>query len=411
MMSRYRFGRFEFDAASGHLLDRGVSVALPAKARALLRLLLERAGETVATSDALHRLSPQRDIGDENVTQYVAQLRSALGDKAREPQFIASEYGRGYRFIAPLRSTDGDVDATPDLELLEAAYHLDHRSPRTLRLALRGFLKIASRDAGNWRALLGAAEASATLGTHLFDAPVPSFERAVALLELAKRLVGDSARAESIAGLIALFAAQDIDTAQVHCERALLMDPADVLAMRVLSRIFMVRKQWGQARLHLCEELRVRPDSIDAFVMLAVVQQYQRRPMVAAKSLQATCALNPASAHARYYLGSCLVEADCPSDAVEVLQSIRGSDRTTAVIASLGRAYAAAGRSGLARIALAALLRRRDREYVSPYLLATLHIALGDRRAALEAMTDARQWRDPWSIFLGVEPRFEGVRL
>lgn len=408
---RYRFGPFELDVASGRLRRGRASLAISAKAAVLLRLLLKRAGDCVTIEDALDELTSTREIGAENVTQYISQLRAALGDSAREPEFIRTEFGRGYRFIAPVRQTDEDFDCLPTTELLQARYNLDRRRPQTVKLALEQFLQIIRSEPDNVEAHLGAAEASATLGSHLFNAPHPAFERAARCLQLVSSLTAESARAQSVTALITLFSNYDVDVAQEYCERAFRFDPNDVLAIRVMSRICMVRKQWLQAAHHLHQELRVRPDSLDALVMLAVLEQYQHQPLNAVELLHRTCALDESYVQARYYLGTCLVEAGYPAEAIDALHAIPKSQRTATIITVFGRAFAAAGRHRVACAILDALNSRLDREYISPYLQATLHIALGDRKNAQRCMRHATLTRDPWSIFFDVEPRFEPVRL
>jgi DNA-binding winged helix-turn-helix (wHTH) protein len=85
----------------------------------VLRALLDRRGELV-TRDELRRLLWPADTFvafDRGLTSAMRKVREALGDQAREPQFIETLPGRGYRFIAPvidqhaLVARDGTVAA------------------------------------------------------------------------------------------------------------------------------------------------------------------------------------------------------------------------------------------------------------------------------------------------------------
>jgi hypothetical protein len=51
-----------------------------------------------------------------------------------------------------------------------------------------------------------------------------------------------------------------------------------------------------------------------------------------------------------------------------------------------------------------------DSGWVSPYSIALVHAALGQRRAAFEELGRALDRRDPAVIALALDPRFAGLR-
>ena len=99
-----RFGVFELDAANGELRRSGRLVALTGQPMRVLVRLVERAGEIVTREEL------QREIwgGDTHVdfdaglSTCINQIRTALGDRAASPRFVATVPRRGYRFIAPV---------------------------------------------------------------------------------------------------------------------------------------------------------------------------------------------------------------------------------------------------------------------------------------------------------------------
>ena len=84
----------------------GTEIRFTRKERALLKEFVAKSN-TVLTRhkllEALHR-DDQGDISERNIDFLVNRLRTKLGDKARDPRFIASQYGEGYIWIA--ESTD-----------------------------------------------------------------------------------------------------------------------------------------------------------------------------------------------------------------------------------------------------------------------------------------------------------------
>ena len=79
-------------------------------------------------------------------------------------------------------------------------------------------------------------------------------------------------------------------------------------------------------------------------------------------------------------------------------------------VAVLGAAYAAAGRASDARGALQRLDEMKATGYVSPYHCALIHVFLGERKRALELLTEAAEINEGWLAWLAVEPQFDSLR-
>ena len=102
---------------SGHRFDehrrtlwRGTrEIRLTRKAAAVLLCLIERAGRTVTRDTILSTVWSGTHVHADNVKVLIHEVRTALEDDPREPNFIRSESGGGYTFIAPLH--DGVLPA------------------------------------------------------------------------------------------------------------------------------------------------------------------------------------------------------------------------------------------------------------------------------------------------------------
>jgi DNA-binding winged helix-turn-helix (wHTH) protein/tetratricopeptide (TPR) repeat protein len=100
---------FVFDAFSLDLQDerlwRGQEVLhLHPKTFAVLRCLVQQAGQLVTKDALLAAVWPETAVSESVVTVAIRQLRRVLGDQARTPRLIETVHGRGYRFVAPLRA-------------------------------------------------------------------------------------------------------------------------------------------------------------------------------------------------------------------------------------------------------------------------------------------------------------------
>jgi DNA-binding winged helix-turn-helix (wHTH) protein/TolB-like protein len=101
---RYRFGLYEFSAATRELRREGVLVRLQAQPAQVLAYLIENAGEVVSREDlrwTVWRGDTFVDF-DRGLNFCISQIRSALKDDSAEPTYIRTIPKRGYQFIAPL---------------------------------------------------------------------------------------------------------------------------------------------------------------------------------------------------------------------------------------------------------------------------------------------------------------------
>ncbi len=95
------FGRFRVLLRQRQLVADGVPIELGTRALDLLLVLLQADGSLVTKDELLSRVWPGIVVAEENLKVQISALRRALGD---DRDFIRTEFGRGYRFIAIVRS-------------------------------------------------------------------------------------------------------------------------------------------------------------------------------------------------------------------------------------------------------------------------------------------------------------------
>lgn len=118
------FGSFRFDARSGQLYDDGREVRLTPRAAAVLQALIERAGDVITKQDLFDRVWNGIAVTDDALTSCIQELRSALGDDARQPRFIETRHRRGYRLMVPATATKRHELAAPSARLVGRAAEL-----------------------------------------------------------------------------------------------------------------------------------------------------------------------------------------------------------------------------------------------------------------------------------------------
>jgi eukaryotic-like serine/threonine-protein kinase len=108
-----RFGTFEVDICAGELRRQGVKIKLREQPFQILSVLLQRPGEVVSREELRSQLwSADTFVDfDNSLNTSMNKLREALGDSAESPRFIETLPRRGYRFIAPVVSVNGNPTA------------------------------------------------------------------------------------------------------------------------------------------------------------------------------------------------------------------------------------------------------------------------------------------------------------
>jgi DNA-binding winged helix-turn-helix (wHTH) protein len=98
------FRDFTLDPASGALHRNGVAIRLEPQPARVLSTLASRAGRLVTREELRAVVWPDGTHVefDQSLNYCIRQVRAALDDDARRPEFIETVSRRGYRFIAPV---------------------------------------------------------------------------------------------------------------------------------------------------------------------------------------------------------------------------------------------------------------------------------------------------------------------
>jgi DNA-binding winged helix-turn-helix (wHTH) protein len=97
----YRANGVEIDCGTGLVRRNGTEIALRHKAHRVLLLLMERRSGPVSKEDLVREIWDGAAITDDTLVNCVQEIRKALGDDARNPQFIRTLPKTGYWFVGP----------------------------------------------------------------------------------------------------------------------------------------------------------------------------------------------------------------------------------------------------------------------------------------------------------------------
>ena len=124
---RVRLGAFEVDLRAGELSDGQCTICLQEQPLAVLRMLVERAGEIVTRDELKRKLWPNDTVVDfdHGINAAIRRLRQALGDSAEQPKYLATIARRGYRLLVPVERVPASANRDPQSEDTGFAFSLD----------------------------------------------------------------------------------------------------------------------------------------------------------------------------------------------------------------------------------------------------------------------------------------------
>lgn len=87
-------------------------------------VLVRRSGRLVSKEELIREVWGDRCVSDDAITVAIYELRKLLGDRAREPRYIETITGKGYRWLA---------DVHRDVSMPEPAAQQGKRKPSVFR--------------------------------------------------------------------------------------------------------------------------------------------------------------------------------------------------------------------------------------------------------------------------------------
>ena len=108
---KIRFGPFTLDFDTRQLTQMGREIHLAPKAFELLLTLVGDRPKILSKEVLQQRLWPDTFVVEANLSNLVAEIREALGDRARTPLFIRTARGFGYAFCGDATTLSNADDA------------------------------------------------------------------------------------------------------------------------------------------------------------------------------------------------------------------------------------------------------------------------------------------------------------
>ncbi|HEY0376216.1 MAG TPA: protein kinase [Pyrinomonadaceae bacterium] len=296
-------------------------------------------------------------------------------------------------------------------------YYWNKRRPEDIREAIRYFQQAIELDPSYALAYTGLADCY-VLGNLLQLSPKEAMP--VAIEKTNKALAIDPQLAEAHTSLAKIKLSYEWDWAGAESEfrRALELKPGYATAHQWYGVYLSEMGRHDESLEHRKRALELDPLSLSISTGLARAYFWARRYDESIAHLQKALGRDPKYADTHWSFGLAYEQKKMYDEAVSAYQRAISLSKTAEfpegkpeMIAALGHAYAVAGRRDEAVRILEQLQELVGRQsYVSPYSIALIHAALGDKEQAFEWLERAYRERDESFIHLKVDPRLDHLR-
>jgi len=100
----YQFERFELDIGRFELRKEGAILPLEPQVFTLLAYLIRHRERLVPKNELFENIWNGRVVTDSALTSRIKSARQVLGDSGKTQKFIRTIHGKGFRFVADVRS-------------------------------------------------------------------------------------------------------------------------------------------------------------------------------------------------------------------------------------------------------------------------------------------------------------------
>lgn len=287
-------------------------------------------------------------------------------------------------------------------------YQLERREPEALTHAMRYFEGAIERDPRFALAITGLSEAWALSGTFAVVPPAFALQQARAAAQRALDIAPQLPEALTALGHVLTQYDHDWSGARRLYRQALALAPGAAWTHAWMSLNLIQSGPARQAQEHIDRALQLEP-AVMPFMALGGFVRYHSREFDAARQrLSGIVESAPEAVMARQFLARTLL---AQGDAGGTLRLLEGRNTPApGSYSTLGRAYAKVGNVEAARAEVRRVEAEGTRGFGVAFDLALLHVALGDRERALDALERAPADRSQMVGYINVEPALDPIR-
>jgi TolB-like protein/Tfp pilus assembly protein PilF len=370
---------------------------------------VQRSGERLRISAQLLHAPTDTHLWAES---YDRDLRDVLALQSEVAQAIAREIRIKLTPVDQARFAEArPVDPEAYEAYLKGRYHWNRRSGEGLKKALQYFQQAVAKDPNYAAAYLGLADCLSVLGWTGFVAPDEGCGRAGGLIVQALEIDRGSGEAHASLGFATMLYDYDFTTAEKEFERSIELSPRYATAHQWFGLYLALMARFEEGYTELKRAVRLDPHSLMIRVTLGFVCWCWRRYDEAIEQFEKVLETDPNFLWAHCDIGFTYADHSMYERAIAAgRKAVELSQGAPTFVALLGDEYAVAGHLVEARKTLGQLRELSKQQYVTSYMVARIHAAMGETDEALRWLETAYQERAAWMVILKVDPRFDYMR-
>jgi serine/threonine protein kinase/tetratricopeptide (TPR) repeat protein len=294
---------------------------------------------------------------------------------------------------------------------LRGSFFMNKRSAEGLLRGIADFQKAIEEDPGYALPYAGIAECYDMLGFYGHLRPSDAFPKAKAAATRALQLDAKLAEARAALGVARFYYDRDWPAAEAEFRRAIADRPAYAAVHQFYGIFLAAMGRFDEAEAEVARAEEADPLSLPAKTSTGFTRFIARRYEASVIGIGAALEIDPTFVPLWHVLIWSQLYAGAAGKAIEAGErAAELSGRAGFFVSTLAYAYAASGKADLAREALTELAAIGERQYLSAYQMALIHLALGDRERAFELLETAFRDHDWQLVLLRSDPRVDAIR-
>ena len=287
---------------------------------------------------------------------------------------------------------------------------LEKPDPVSLTRAMHFFEQARDSEPLYADAFSGLGDSYLQLGYWNYLPPGESFPKAIAAAQRAIELDPRSASAYTTLGFARMYYDRDWASAERAFRRAIELDSTYAPGHQRYAYLLTALGRAAEARSEILRATRLAPLSLSAATDAGFVYFYTGALRDARTQLESVVLRNAASPGAHLWLGRLDQLEGHPAAALQEYESTGSLRQWVPTVAGVGYIYGTMGQREQARRALATLHEMAASQYVSPYAVALVYTALGERDSAFAELDSAVTERSNWVVWLARDRRWDPLR-
>ena len=368
-----------------------------------------RIGDRVRIAVELINAGTDRSMWAES---YERDIRDVLRLQSEVAQDIARKIKSKLTEVDKERlSTVPPVTAEAHEDYLRGRYYLNRRTPEALRTGLEYFEASIEKDSGFAAAHAGMADAYILLAGYSVQDPAVIYEKAREAAMKAIEIDDLLAEAHASLAIVRWHYEWNYDEAEKEFERAIELNPNCSIAHHWYALFLTFSERFDEAIDEIRMARSVDPVSLIVNAAVGLVHYYAGSYDEAIGQSLRTIEMNDRFFPAYTVLGRGYTMKGRYDEAVEAFEKvIELSGRRSSALSLIAHPLVRSGRKEEAEALYDELKERSETEYVSPFDMAVLTIALGETEEALDWLERGYDERAFDIMSMTAEPLFDGLR-